>query len=75
MKLWLEFTWNSVKNKQTDYHIKDNHQALQMWEELRNNDNIWDWDKESNLWDKKKCYLMLILWNNTFPNNKINIDE
>ena len=68
-KLWLEFTWNSVKNKQTDYHIKDNLEALQIWEELRETTNT------DSLWDKKKCYLMLILWNNTFPNNKINIDE
>ena len=69
MKLWLEFTWSSVKHQQTDYHIKDINHALQMWEELRKTTN------NVNLEDKQKCHLILILWNNTFPNNKINIDE
>ena len=71
MKLWLEYTWNNVKFEQKNYDIKDNRHALQMWEEIMKDTdggNLWDQDKE-------KCHLILILWNNTFPDDRINIDE
>jgi len=66
-KRGIMFAWSKVKHKKEDYKIINIDKAIQTWVRLKK-PNI-------EMWTKEECYLIIIIWNSTFPHNKIPIDE
>lgn len=66
-KRGIMVAWSKVKHNKEDYKIINIDKAIQTWVSIKN-PNI-------EMWTKEQCYLIIIIWNNAFPHNKIPIDE